>query len=156
MIIKGKLYLFIERVPLRTHQILRKELAEGKKVLYISKNAPELLRSQLNFDPERLQIKWLNPRPRNDCIPPMNLTLFEHYVDNFIKENKASIVVLNGIEVLQMWNGFVPVLKILKNVQNKISTNGNSMLISIDPKTQFENQLNLLQNISDEVISSYM
>ncbi|MDH7508842.1 MAG: DUF835 domain-containing protein [Methanomassiliicoccales archaeon] len=155
MISKGKLYLFIERVPLRTHQILRKELANGKKVLYISKNAPELLRSQLNFEPKKLHIKWLNPRPRNDCIPPMNLALFEYYVDNFIKENKNCIVVLNGIEVLQMWNGFVPVLKILKNVKNKINTNCISMLISIDPKTQFENQLNLLQSISDEVISSY-
>jgi hypothetical protein len=40
---KGKFYLFEERVPLRTHQVLRKELDKGRKALYISKNPPRLL-----------------------------------------------------------------------------------------------------------------
>ncbi|MBM4237205.1 MAG: DUF835 domain-containing protein [Euryarchaeota archaeon] len=151
----GKMYLFVERVPLRTHQVLRKELSHGRKALYISKNAPHMLRTQLNFGPQSLQMMWLNPRPGCDCIPPMNLAEFEKYVDAFLKENKDGIVVLNGVEVLEMWNGFRPVLEMLKRAQEKVSSNGSCMLISLDPKTQFSRNLNDLESISDEVVSSY-
>lgn len=151
----GKMYLFVERVPLRTHQVLRKELSEGRKALYISKNSPHLLRTQLNFDPDTIQMKWLTPRPGLECIPPMNLAEFEKYVDRFMKENKNGIVVLNGVEVLEMWNGFKPVLEVIKRTQEKVSGNGNNLLVSLDPKTQFTKNLSDLQEISDEVISSY-
>ena len=60
---KGKFYLFEERVPLRTHQVLRKELDKGRKALYISKNPPRLLRSQLDFDEHMLETMWLSTRP---------------------------------------------------------------------------------------------
>jgi len=155
MISTGKLYLFVERVPLRTHQVLRKELSRGRKTLYISKNSPNLLRTQLDFDPETIQMKWLTPRPTNECIPPMNLTEFERYITKFIAENKDGIVVLNGVEVLEMWNGFRPVLEVLRRTHEKVTANGNNFLITLDPKIQFSNNLDDLEEISDEVISSY-
>ncbi|MDD1768710.1 MAG: DUF835 domain-containing protein [Methanomassiliicoccales archaeon] len=151
----GKMYLFIERVPLRTHQVLRKELSEGRKALYISKNSPHLLRTQLNFDSQMIQMKWLTPRPGHECIPPMNLAEFEKYVNRCLIENKNGIVVLNGVEVLEKWNGFKPVLEVIKRAQEKISSNGNNLLISLDPKTQFSKNLSDLEKISDEVVSSY-
>lgn len=151
----GKLYLFIERVPLRTHQVLRKELSRGRRALYISKNAPSLVKSQVDFGPEAMQMKWLTPRPGEECIPPMNLVEFENYISRFLAENPDGIVVLNGVEVLEMWNGFKPVLQVLKRAQERVSANGNNLLISLDPKTQFSKNLNDLQKISDEVVSSY-
>lgn len=155
MISTGKLYLFVERVPLRTHQVLRKELSRGRKTLYISKNSPHVLYSQLNFDKKTIRTKWLTPRPSSECIPPMNLEELEKCMTNFMVENKDGIVVLNGVEVLEMWNGFRPVLEVLKRAQKKVSANGNSFLITMDPKLQFSNNLNYLEEISDEVISSY-
>lgn len=151
----GKLYLFVERVPLRTHQVLRKELSRGRKTLYISKNSPNLLRTQLDFDPGTIQMKWLSPRPSQECIPPMNLMQFEKHITKFIAENKDGIVVLNGVEVLEMWNGFRPVLEVLKRTQKKVSANGNSFLITLNPKIQFSNNLDNLEEISDEVILGY-
>ena len=151
----GKMYLFIERVPLRTHQVLRKELSQGRKALYISKNSPNLLRTQLDFDPQLIQMKWLTPRPGQECIPPMNLAEFEKYVSRFLVENENGIIVLNGIEVLEKWNGFKPVLDVIRRTQEKVSCNGNNFLISLDPKTQFSRNLSDLEKISDEVVSSY-
>ncbi len=155
MLSTGKLYLFVERVPLRTHQVLRKELSQGRKTLYISKNSPNLLRTQLIFDPQTIQMMWLTPRPTGECIPPMNLERLEGQILKFIAENKDGIVVLNGVEVLEMWNGFKPVLDVLRRTQEKVSANGNIFLITIDPKLQFTNNLGPLEKISDEVISSY-
>jgi hypothetical protein len=151
----GKMYLFIERVPLRTHHTIRKEMNQGRKVLYLSKNSPNLLRAQLDFEPDIVQMKWLNPRPNDECIPPMNLEEFESKINQFLSLNKDGIVVLNGVEILEMWNGFRPVLDKLKSIQEKVSMNGNNFVISIDPKIQLTDHIKDLEKISDEVISSY-
>ncbi|NLI73888.1 MAG: DUF835 domain-containing protein [Euryarchaeota archaeon] len=152
---KGKFYLFEERVPLRTHQVLRKELSKGRKTLYISKNPPRLLRSQLNFDETKLSTMWLSTRPNPECIPPMNLKIFEQNITDFLSENENGIVVLNGLDVLEMWNGFRPVLDVLARTQRRVNSNGSNLLISLDPHNHYPQKLVKLEDISDEVISSY-
>ncbi len=152
---KGKFYLFEERVPLRTHQVLRKELDKGRRTLYISKNPPRLLRSQLDFDEDMLETMWLSTRPNPDCIPPMNLAMFEENIDVFLSRNKDGIIVLNGLDVLEMWNGFRPVLDVLSRTHEKVNTKGSNLIISLDPRSHYPQKLVKLENISDEVISSY-
>jgi len=151
---KGMLYLFEERVPLRTHQVIRKELSKGRKALYISKNAPELLRSQLDFDRSRLLTKWLSPRTEEVCIPPMNLGIFERSICEFISENGDSIVILNGVDVLEKWNGWNPVLEVLRRADKAVGDYNGNLIISLDPKNHFPPKLKKLEGISDVVISS--
>ncbi|MCE5296269.1 MAG: DUF835 domain-containing protein [Euryarchaeota archaeon] len=151
----GKMYLIEERVPLRTHQFLRKELAKGRPTLYISKHSPSQLMNQFTDLNEPLTAKWLSPRPNDECIPPMNLKVFEDYLHGFLSENENGIVVLNGLDVLEMWNGFKPVLNVMKNAQRKIGENcGSNFIISLDPKDHYDQQLKMLEKISDEVIVS--
>lgn len=149
----GKTYLLMERVPLRTHQILRKELDNGRKVLYFSKNSPNLLKTQLEYDSEQIELRWLNPRPNDDCSSPMDLDAFETRATQFIQKNKDGIVVLNGLEVLEMWNGFRPVLDRLRNMHEKVSLNGNNLIITFDPKNQITDHVDVLNDIADEVIA---
>jgi len=150
----GRLYLFEERVPLRTHQVLRKEMTEGREILYISKHSPRQLRSQFNFDPSILQTVWLSPRPEVDCIPPMNLVLFEAMVLTFLRHNPHGIVVLNGMDVLEMWNGFRPVLDVIRKAQIEVNANGTNFVISIDPKNMSARSVAELEKVSDEIICS--
>jgi hypothetical protein len=152
---KGKFYLFEERVPLRTHQVLRKELDKGRKALYISKNPPRLLRSQLDFDEQMLETMWLSTRPNPECIPPMNLQAFEKYINSFLSDNKEGIIVLNGLDVLEMWNGFRPVLDVLARATGKVNEDGSNLIISLDPRNHYPQKLEMLEHISDEVVSSY-
>ncbi len=154
-VMQGKFYLFEERVPLRTHQVLRKELDKGRKTLYISKNPPRLLRSQLDFDETMLLTMWLSTRPSPECIPPMNLNVFENNIMNFLEQNKDGIVALNGLDVLEMWNGFRPVLDVLARAHEQVNSGGSNFLISLDPHNHYPQKLAMLENISDEVISSY-
>jgi len=149
----GKTYLLMERVPLRTHQILRRELAHGRKVLYFSKNSPNLLKTQLDVEPEQIELRWLNPRPEEECSSPMDLEAFESKVTRFIEKNKDGIVVLNGLEVLEMWNGFRPVFDRLRSMHKKVSANGNNLIITFDPKIQITDHIAVLNSIVDEVIA---
>ncbi|HOL08059.1 MAG TPA: DUF835 domain-containing protein [Methanomassiliicoccaceae archaeon] len=135
--------------------MLRKELDKGRKTLYISKNPPRLLRTQLDFDETRLSTMWLSTRPSPECIPPMNLNIFEQNIMDFLSKNENGIVVLNGLDVLEMWNGFRPVLDVLARAQVKVNANGSNLLISLDPHNHYPQKLEKLENISDEVISSY-
>jgi len=152
---KGKFYLFEERVPLRTHQVLRKELGKGRKTLYISKNPPRLLRTQLDFDETKLSTMWLSTRPNPECIPPMNLVMFEENITEFLAANKDGIIVLNGLDVLEMWNGFRPVLDVLSRTHDRVNDEGSNLIISLDPHNHYPQKLVKLEKISDEVISSY-
>ncbi len=152
---KGKFYLFEERVPLRTHQVLRKELSRGRKTLYISKNPPRLLRTQLDFDETKLSTLWLSTRPSPECIPPMNLIMFEGHINEFLAENREGIIVLNGLDVLEMWNGFRPVLDVLSRTTERVNAEGSNLIISLDPRNHYPQKLVMLEDICDEVVSSY-
>lgn len=151
----GKMYLIEERVPLRTHQILRKELATGRPALYISKHSPNQIATQFSNLREPLTTKWLSPRPDDDCIPPMNLDMFENNLDKFLVDNENGIVVLNGLDVLEMWNGFKPVLNVIKRARSRVSGSCcSNFIISLDPKNHYDKQLAELERISDEVVVS--
>jgi hypothetical protein len=151
-ITSGKLYLIEERVPLRTHQLLRKELARGRAGLYISKHSPGQLETQFVSDSDHvLQTQWLTPRPESSCIPPMNLPKFQESVKKFLRLNQDGIVVLNGLDVLERWNGHRPVLEMVKKVQKEIGAEGN-FIITLDPKSHHQTSLNALEMTSDEVV----
>jgi hypothetical protein len=148
----GKLYLIEERVPLRTHQLLRKELARGRAALYISKHSPSQLGTQFSLDSDPLETKWLTPRPESSCIPPMNLQKFEENVREFLRQNRNGLIVLNGVDVLEMWNGSRPVLDVIKKVHNDMRSGEANFIISLDPKDHYQTSLSALEKVSDEVV----
>jgi hypothetical protein len=151
----GKMYLIEERVPLRTHQLLRKELAVGRPTLYFSKHSPNQIMGQFSNLQESLTTKWLSPRPDFQCVPPMNLKMFEKYLYEFLEKNENGIVVLNGMDVLEMWNGFKPVLDVIKKARERINGNIDSnFIISLDPKNHYDKQLEELERATDEVVVS--
>ncbi|MCX6651549.1 MAG: DUF835 domain-containing protein [Methanomassiliicoccales archaeon] len=147
---EGKLVMIKERVPLRTHEMLRRELKKGRKALYISKHSPRQLEMQFEQVKENMTAKWLMPRPEGDCIPPMNLQRFEESIVEFLNENEDSIVVLNGLDVLYMWNGIRPVIDSLKRARG--SMGGAEFFISLDPNEYSPSNVGALERISDEVV----
>jgi hypothetical protein len=148
----GKMYLIVERAPVSTHRALRKEMTRGKKVLYISKVPPHVLRNQFDFDEESLQIRWLNIRPNDDCIPPMNLEKMGSEIEQFLAENHNGIICLNGMEVLEMWNGLASVVNMLRKAQQSVRITDNTIVVSLDPKKLFWNDISSLKRISDDVV----
>jgi hypothetical protein len=101
---------------------------------------------------EQIELRWLKPA-QEDCSSPMDLDAFEKKATRFIEKNKDGIVVLNGLEVLEMWNGFRPVLDRLRNMHEKVSLNGNNLIITFDPKNQITDHVDVLNDIADEVIA---
>lgn len=147
---QGKLVMIKERVPLRTHEMLRRELKKGRKALYISKHSPRQLESQFEQVKDNMTALWLSPRPDGDCIPPMNLQRFEESIVDFLSENDDPIVVLNGVDVLYMWNGIRPVVESIKRARGTLGK--AEFFISLDPKEHYPVHVGVLERISDEVV----
>jgi hypothetical protein len=82
----------------------------------------------------------------------MNLIRFEENVQHFFEENHDGILVLNGVDVLQMWNGFRPVLEIVKRARRSAGAQEGNFIISLDPKDYYDGELKALRGISDEVV----
>ena len=85
----------------------------------------------------------------------MNLEVFENKVNEFLSENANGIIVLNGVDVLEMWNGFRPVLDAIRRARTRVNSNGTNLIISLDPKSHYHSNLTELEKSSDLVISSY-
>jgi hypothetical protein len=82
----------------------------------------------------------------------MNLVKFEENVKEFLKQNHDGIVVLNGVDVLEMWNGSRPVLEVIKKVQKEMNASEANFIISLDPKNHYQTSLHALEKASDEVV----
>lgn len=147
---EGKLIMIKERVPLRTHEMLRRELRKGRKALYISKHSPRQLEMQFEPVKENMTAMWLSPRPDQDCIPPMNLQKFEDSIKEFLDENESPIVVLNGLDVLYMWNGIRPVIDSINRARGTLGK--AEFFVSLDPNNYAPVHVDALERISDEVV----
>ena len=147
---EGKLVMIKERVPLRTHEMLRRELKKGRKALYISKHSPRQLETQLEQVKENMTAKWLMPKPEDNCIPPMNLQMFEDSIVSFLNENEDPIVVLNGLDVLYNWNGIRPVIDSIRRARGGLGK--AEFFISLDPNEHSPGNVGALERISDEVV----
>jgi hypothetical protein len=63
-------------------------------------------------------------------------------------------VVLNGYDVLEMWNGPRPVLDVLKRARIQVNANGTNFIISLDPKNLSQRTVAELEKLSDIVVCS--
>lgn len=85
----------------------------------------------------------------------MNLEMFEDVVYEFLSENPGGIIAINGLDVMEMWNSFHPIINMLARLKDKINFGENNMVMSLDPKNFYPPKLALLESITDEIISSY-
>ena len=93
----------------------------------------------------RLETKWLSPRTDDGCIPPMNLEMFEREIKQFLLENKNGMIILNGLDVLEKWNGWRPVLEVLRRMEQAVEECNGNLIISLDPKCHFPVSRSILE-----------
>lgn len=99
-------------------------------------------------------MRWLTARAEESCIPPMNLEILEDTIVKFLETNKEGMIVINGLEVLEMWNGFMPIVKMVERLKLKLVEPDKAILISLDPKNLVSNNLTRLERVSDVVVAS--
>lgn len=148
-----QVYLFEEEKAFNTNIAVRKELKNGRKILYISKTPIGVLKEQFDDENDLIDLRSLSPRPESDCISPMNAEALKCTVQKFIDENSDGVIVINGIDVMEKWMSFKIIKSIIEEVRELALSNNHSVIITQNPLTINSQKLLILESLADEIVS---
>ncbi len=148
-----QVYLFEEEKAFNTNIAVRKELKNGRRILYISKTPIGVLKEQFDDENELIDLRSLSPRPESDCISPMNTEALKCTVQKFIDENSDGVIVLNGIDVMEKWMSFNIIKSIVEEMIELAISNNHSVIITQNPLAINSQKLLILESLADEIVS---
>ena len=83
-------------------------------------------------------------------VSPRDLELIADMISSFLKKSNNPVVLLDGVEYLIAINGFIPVFKMLRDVQEWTILNRAVFLLSVNPASLDEKEMALIErNMKD-------
>jgi len=86
-----------------------------------------------------------------DRVSPRDLELIADMISSFLKRSKNPVVLLDGVEYLIAINGFIPVFKMLRDIQEWTILNHAVFLLSINPVSLEEKEVALIERNMKEL-----
>ncbi len=133
---EGKIYLILEPKPKISYDVFLDQLSLKKPGLIISRHHPDSVRKKYNL--AKTPIIWLN-RGKTDekkLYYQPNLELLAHMIKQFVKDSKttgsSSILLIDGLEYLVIYNEFKKTLQFLELLNEIIMLHEGILLISLD------------------------
>ncbi|OPX75938.1 MAG: hypothetical protein A4E44_01054 [Methanosaeta sp. PtaB.Bin018] len=111
-------------------------------------NSPMEVR--LRYALQTTLIFWISSHgPEN--VSPTNLEMIANIISKFLKKSRNPVVLLDGIEHMILSNGSVPVLRFLRDVEEKITMYNAIFILPINPKAVGEKELALMERTMKEI-----
>jgi len=108
---------------------------------------------QARYGLERTPILWLTSTTQGERAVRPRALEFEilHSVARFMKDNPATVVLVDDVDLLVHTVGFEAVARFLHRLNNLATGRGSTTIAAADPDTLTEPQLALLRGLFDEV-----
>ncbi|HEC88538.1 MAG TPA: DUF835 domain-containing protein [Thermoplasmata archaeon] len=135
----GYSYLIKEEKPFVAFDIFVDQVTHGNRGLCITRQHPSKVR--VNYGLKRTPILWFSQTGAENSIDPSNISKLVHTIRNFVKENKGSVVLLDGVEYLKLQNDFNLVMKYLNMINDIIMAEEAKLILPVNPKTLTENEM---------------
>jgi isoleucyl-tRNA synthetase len=145
-------YLVKEERSVYTFKMLLKSVKKGKPGYCVTRLYPDKVREIYGL--EDIPILWLSNVGKEDSVRPKDLEKLSLSLEQFITK-KSGVVLLDGIEYLITNNNFITVLRLIQSLRDQIAINRSILLISVNPSTLDEHQLNLLEREVDSVLGPF-
>ena len=116
----------------------------------VTRTFPEKIRERYQLG--ETPILWLSNVAKEDAVRPKDLEKLSLSLEEFLS-SQGGIVLLDGIEYLITNNNFITVLKLIQSLRDQVAINRSIMLLSVNPSTMDDYQINLLRREVDSVIS---
>jgi len=132
--------------------MLLKSIQKGKPGYCVTRIYPDKVREAYGL--EEVPILWLSNVGKEDSVRPKDLEKLSLSLEQFITK-ESGVVLLDGIEYLITNNNFITVLRLIQSLRDQIAINRSILLISVNPSTLDEHQLNLLEREVDSVLGPF-
>lgn len=109
------------------------ELGRGGDGLVISRKHPGQVRERLGR--EKASVLWLCSQPGQGKVDPSSLSLLQGIITDFLRKDKRSVVLLDGLEYLVAENHPDKVLRLIYCVKDVVTVSGSKLIVPLDPDT---------------------
>jgi hypothetical protein len=148
----GYNYLIEEPQPKRSFEFFKaKTTGQGTKGLCISTSYPKKIIEEYGL--HGTTVYWLSELEfDNQSLHPRRLD-FEvtRAIQNFVKSNPSSVLIIDGVEFLILINGFERVMTFIKKMNDIMSATASTLITSINPSAFSEEKLSIIEREFDRV-----
>ncbi len=120
-----------------------------RNAICITREHPDKVNKKYGLDIS--EIWWLSTSTDEFSVTPTNVTKIAHKVNDYIKANENSIVLLDGLEYLISNNDFPKVLKLIQEIHQTIVKTNAILIIPVNPLVIDEKNVQKLEHELDEV-----
>ena len=107
------------------------EIASGGQGLLISRRHPDQLRETYGL--MNTPMLWLTTKPGANRVDPSSLSLLLHSALAFLDKSAEAVILLDGLEYLETYNGEETVMRFFYGLQDAITVTGSKLIVSVDP-----------------------
>lgn len=107
------------------------EIASGGQGLLISRRHPDQSREMYGL--MSTPMLWLTTKSGANCIDPSSLSLLLHSVLAFLDKSTEAVILLDGLEYLETYNGGEAVMRFFYGLRDAITVTGSKLIVSVDP-----------------------
>jgi|GEM_PF-3884742 len=145
------IYYFREEKPNRTFECFVDQVMHGKEGLCITRTYPDLIRKQYGLS--KTPIIWLTQTPTEKFkyIKPTSLVQLENVLEEFMKESRENIIMVDGVEYLITQNTFSEVLKFFQTLFEKVALMDSILVLALNHATMDSKEFNLLVENMEEL-----
>jgi len=148
----GYNYLIEEPQPKRSFEFFKAKVGQGAKGLCISTSYPKKIIEEYGL--HGTTVYWLSELEfDNQSLHPRRLD-FEvtRAIQNFVKSNPSSLLIIDGVEFLILINGFERVMTFIKKMNDIMSATASTLITSINPSAFSEEKLSIIEREFDRVM----
>ncbi|MCK5309712.1 MAG: isoleucine--tRNA ligase, partial [Thermoplasmata archaeon] len=142
-------YLIPEERSAKTYKYFKQSIDQGMAGYCVTRTFPEKVREKYQLG--ETPILWLSNVAKEDAVRPKDLEKLSLSLEEFLS-SQGGVVLLDGIEYLITNNNFITVLKLIQSLRDQVAINRSIMLLSVNPSTMDDHQINLLRREVDAVI----
>jgi hypothetical protein len=147
----GSSYLLLEERSIESFKLFSSYISRDNKGLLITRIFPAKVRKQYNLG-HSTPILWLSRTQEGKAINPTSLGTILEEVTEFIKKNRKTLVLLDGLEYLIIENDFERVLKFINSLEDEIALHNSRLLVSVNPKVLDPEKKALLEKTSKVLV----
>jgi hypothetical protein len=145
----GTTYISKEQTSDTSFDFFKALVDKGAAGLCISRIHPDKLNKRYKF--EKAQLHWLSKTACAESMSPTNVSKMAHNLNQFIKNNKNCVILIDGLEYLISNNDFNLVMRFLDDINENIVVGKSVLVLPITVSTYSAKELTLLERNTVEL-----